>query len=79
MIIFQLLKKGIFQISFNNLLHTFDISTGRVRILEDISQTRGTPFVSGVNWNSTPLRNGWGNKIQDYYYIFHDKVDSVFI
>ena len=33
---------------------TFDASTGRVSIFEDISQTRGTPFVSGTNGNSTP-------------------------
>lgn len=30
------------------------ISNGRERIFEDISQTSGTPLVSGMNGNSTP-------------------------
>ncbi len=32
------------------------MSTGLERIFEDISQTRGTPFVSGTNSNSIPER-----------------------
>jgi hypothetical protein len=31
-----------------------EISRGRDRILEDISATRGTPWVSGMKGNSTP-------------------------
>ena len=33
---------------------TFETSNGRDNILEDISQTKGTPFVSGIYSNSTP-------------------------
>lgn len=31
------------------------MSNGRDRILEDISATNGTPFVSGIKGNSTPV------------------------
>ena len=31
------------------------MSNGRDRKLDDISHTRGTPFVSGMNGNSTPV------------------------
>ena len=30
------------------------MSNGLDRILDDMSQTKGTPFVSGINGNSTP-------------------------
>ena len=33
---------------------TFETSTGLVKMFEDISQTKGTPFVSGTKSNSTP-------------------------
>ena len=33
---------------------TFETSTGLVKKFEDISQTKGTPFVSGIKSNSTP-------------------------
>ena len=33
---------------------TFEMSNGLERKFEDMSQTKGTPFVSGTNGNSTP-------------------------
>lgn len=36
------------------MFYTLVISKGRVKIFDDISQTSGTPFVSGINGNSTP-------------------------
>ncbi len=33
---------------------TLETSTGLEKIFEDMSATSGTPFVSGINWNSTP-------------------------
>ena len=35
-------------------MHTLEMSTGLERIFDDMSQTRGTPFVSGTNSNSIP-------------------------
>ena len=41
---------------FDNLKKiTFEISIGLERKFDDISQTKGTPFVSGTNGNSTPV------------------------
>jgi hypothetical protein len=34
--------------------NTLETSKGRDRILEDMSATSGTPWVSGINGNSTP-------------------------
>jgi len=37
---------------------TLEMSTGLDRMFDDMSHTRGTPFVSGINSNSTPgVRN----------------------
>lgn len=39
----------------NKILITLVMSKGLENIFEDISATNGTPFVSGMNGNSTPI------------------------
>lgn len=40
---------------FLNKNHTLVISNGREKMFDDISTTNGTPLVSGMNGNSTPI------------------------
>lgn len=35
---------------------TFVMSNGLEKMFDDMSQTSGTPFVSGMNENSTPVK-----------------------
>ena len=41
--------------------YTLETSTGLVKKFDDISQTKGTPLVSGVKSNSTPKGRQWDN------------------
>lgn len=43
---------------------TFVMSNGREKMFEDISATKGTPFVSGMNENSTPTKTKIQNVIK---------------